>query len=150
MQGSDTHILSVDVEDWFHILELEGGHTRDDWPALEARVVPNTERLLALFAEVGVRATFFTVGWVAERHPALIRRIAGAGHELASHSWWHEVIRRHDRRSLAADLHRSRRVLEDLSGRPVRGFRAPGFSITPETAWAFDLVVEQGYRYDAS
>jgi len=144
------HILTVDVEDWFHILEVEGAYGREDWPGLESRVEANTDRLLVWMAEAGARATFFVVGWVAERHPELVRRIARAGHELASHSYWHEVVGRHDRRSLAADLVRSKKLLEDLGGAPVEGFRAPGGSITPECAWAFDLILEQGYRYDAS
>jgi polysaccharide deacetylase family protein (PEP-CTERM system associated) len=144
------HILTVDVEDWFHILEVEGGPGRADWGALEPRVVANTERLLARFAEHGVRATFFFVGWVGARELDLVRRVAAAGHELGSHSYWHEVVGRHDRASFAADLERSRKGLEDATGTPVRGFRAPGFSVTPETAWALDVILEQGFAYDAS
>lgn len=147
-----SNILTVDVEDWFHILEVEGGagFRREQWPDLEARVVTNTDALLDLFAAAGVKATFFVVGWVAERQRELVRRIAAAGHELASHSWWHEVIRGHSRASLSADVAASKKLLEDLSGTPVRGFRAPGNSITPATAWAFDVLIEQGYGYDAS
>jgi polysaccharide deacetylase family protein (PEP-CTERM system associated) len=148
--AATTDILTVDVEDWFHILEADGAHERAAWGALESRVEANTDALLALFAGAGARATFFVVGWVAMRHPALVRRIADAGHELASHSFWHEVMRRHDRASLRADLAASRRVLEDAAGRAVTGFRAPGASITPATAWVFDLIVEAGFRYDAS
>jgi len=150
--SESSNILTVDVEDWFHILEVEGGagFRREQWPGLEARVVANTDALLALFAAAGVTATFFVVGWVAERHRDLVRRIAAAGHELASHSWWHEVMRGHSRGSLAADVAASKKLLEDLSGTPVRGFRAPGNSITPATAWAFDVLVEEGYRYDSS
>jgi polysaccharide deacetylase family protein (PEP-CTERM system associated) len=144
------NILSVDVEDWFHILELEGGYSRDDWSGLESRVERNTDALLSLFAEAGTTATCFVVGWVAERHPKLVRRIADAGHEIASHSFWHEVVNRHSRASLAEDLARSKRVLEDLSGRPVMGFRAPGGSITHATAWALDVIAEAGFRYDSS
>jgi polysaccharide deacetylase family protein (PEP-CTERM system associated) len=152
MKQAVDNILTVDVEDWFHILEVDSACAldRSRWPDLESRVVANTEALLALFAESGTLATFFVVGWVASRHPALIRRIAAAGHELGSHSYWHEVMRGHDRGSLAADLGGSRKLLEDLSGRPVRGFRAPGNSITPATAWAFDVIAEQGYAYDSS
>jgi len=143
-------ILTVDVEDWFHILEVDGGLARESWPSLESRVTANTETLLALFAQAGARATFFVVGWIAERHPALVRSIAEAGHEIASHSYWHEVICAHTHDSLAADLADSKKLLEDLSGRPVRGFRAPGGSITPATAWAFEVLVERGYEYDSS
>lgn len=144
------NILTVDVEDWFHILELDGGYTRRDWAGLESRVERNTDRLLALFAEAGAEATFFVVGWVAERFPALVRRIAEAGHEIGSHSYWHEVLPRHDAGSFAADIGTARRLLEDLGGRPVTGFRAPGASIVPRVAWVFDVILEQGYRYDAS
>jgi polysaccharide deacetylase family protein (PEP-CTERM system associated) len=144
------NIMTVDVEDWFHILEVDGSYTREDWPGLESRVERNTDRLLELFDEAGVHSTFFVVGWVAERHPGLVRRIAEAGHELGSHSYWHEVLGRHDRRSLSADLGRSRSLLEDLGRAPVRGFRAPGASITPDSAWAFDVMLEQGYEYDSS
>jgi polysaccharide deacetylase family protein (PEP-CTERM system associated) len=148
--GARQHILTLDVEDWFHILELEGGYTREDWGNLESRVESSAGRLLDLLAEHEARGTFFVVGWVAEQHPRLVRRIAEAGHELASHSYWHEVVRRHDRTSLSADLERSKKLLEDLGGAPVRGFRAPGGSITPECAWAFDVIIERGYAYDAS
>jgi polysaccharide deacetylase family protein (PEP-CTERM system associated) len=144
------NILTVDVEEWFHILEVEGGYTRDDWPGLESRVEANTDALLALFAETGTKATCFVVGWVAERHPKLVRRIAEAGHEVASHSFFHEVVARHSRATLAEDLASSRKLLEDLAGQPVAGFRAPGGSITDATAWALEVVVEAGFAYDAS
>jgi polysaccharide deacetylase family protein (PEP-CTERM system associated) len=151
-QAQIANILTVDVEDWFHILEVDSACAldRSQWPSLESRVLGNTEVLLETFAETGTQATFFVVGWVASRHPELVRRIAAAGHEVGSHSYWHEVMRGHDRRSLAADLGGSRRLLEDLAGAPVRGFRAPGNSITPATAWAFDVIAEQGYTYDSS
>lgn len=143
-------ILTVDLEDWFHILEVEGGHAREDWDGLESRALTNTERLLTLFSETGATATFFVVGWLAWRHPGLARRIASAGHEVASHSFWHEVLARHDRASLVADLRASKEILEDQSGRPVQGFRAPGWSIRPATAWVFDVLAELGFRYDSS
>ncbi len=145
-----TNIMTVDVEDWFHILDVEGGYGRSDWSSLESRVMANTERLLGLFEEAGVQATFFVVGWVAWRHPELVRRITAAGHELASHSFWHEILQRYDRPALRADLERSKKLLEDLGGAPVRGFRAPGASLTEETAWAFDVLAELGFEYDAS
>lgn len=144
------NILTVDVEEWFHILEVDGGYTRDDWAGLESRVEANTDALLALFAEAGATATCFVVGWVAQRHPRLVRRIADAGHEVASHSYWHEVVPRHSRASLVQDLAASRKLLEDLSGQRVRGFRAPGGSITHATAWALGAVAETGFAYDAS
>lgn len=150
MSAPESNILTVDVEEWFHILEVEGGPTRDDWAGLESRVEANTDALLALFAEAGARATCFVVGWVGQRHPQLVRRIAAAGHEVASHSFWHEVVPRHSRASLAQDLAGSRKLLEDLSGQRVRGFRAPGGSITHASAWALDVVAEAGFAYDSS
>jgi polysaccharide deacetylase family protein (PEP-CTERM system associated) len=150
MKQSATHILTVDVEDWFHILEADQAPDRDAWEGLPSRVERNTDRLLELFAEHDARATFFSVGWIAQRHPELIKRIAAAGHELASHSFWHEVVRRHDVASFAADLSASKKLLEDLSGQEVCGYRAAGNSITPADAWAFDVILEQGFSYDAS
>ncbi len=145
------NMLTVDVEDWFHILEADGtAPAREAWPGLESRVEANSARLLDCFAGAGAHATFFVVGWIAARHPGLVRRIADAGHEIASHSFWHEVVRRHDRASLAADLAASRKLLEDLSGQAVEGFRAAGNSITPAEAWAFDSIFAAGFRYDAS
>jgi polysaccharide deacetylase family protein (PEP-CTERM system associated) len=149
-QPVDTHILTVDVEDWFHLLEVKGGYSHADWDTLPSRVVANTDRLLSLFAEHRLQATFFFIGWVAERNRDLVRQIAEAGHEVGSHSYWHELVARHDRASFRQDLERSRKALEDITGGPVRGFRAPGFSITPDTAWAFDLILEQGFTYDSS
>jgi polysaccharide deacetylase family protein (PEP-CTERM system associated) len=145
-----SNILTVDVEDWFHILETDDAPRRELWDSLDSRVERNTDRLLELFAEGGAHATFFVVGWVATRFPALVKRIAAAGHEVASHSFWHEVVRRHDAQSFRADLVASRRVLEDLTGAPVEGFRAAGNSMTPATAWAFDEIVAAGFHYDAS
>ena len=150
MPSAIENILTVDVEEWFHILEVEGGYSRDDWASLESRVEANTDELLALFAASGTTGTFFVVGWVAWKHPKLVRRIAAAGHEIASHSFWHEVVSRHTRASLAADLDASKKLLEDLAGKPVLGFRAPGGSITRETSWAFDVIAEAGFSYDAS
>lgn len=147
---SASNMLTVDVEEWFHILEVDGGYTRDDWTSLESRVEANTDALLELFASAGATGTFFVVGWVAWKHPKMVRRIADAGHEIASHSFWHEVVTRHTRASLSEDLVASKKLLEDLSGKPVRGFRAPGGSITNDTAWAFDVIAEAGFSYDAS
>ena len=150
MPRAATHMLTIDVEDWFHILESDDAPDRSRWESLESRVERNTDRLLALLDEAAAGATFFVVGWIAMRHPELVRRIAAAGHELASHSFWHEVVRRHDLESFAKDVRASKRLLEDLSGQRVQGFRAPGASITPDEAWAFDALVESGYTYDAS
>ncbi len=150
MGEATTNILTVDVEDWFHILEVDGGYRREDWATLEPRVERNTDVLLEMFETAGVGATFFVVGWVAERSPGLVRRIAEAGHEVASHSYGHEVVGRLGREAFAEDLRRSKAVLEDAIGGPIRGYRAPGGSITSETAWAWSEIAAAGFEYDSS
>jgi polysaccharide deacetylase family protein (PEP-CTERM system associated) len=112
--------------------------------------VDSTSRLLDLLAEHDVRATFFVLGWVAERHPALVRRIASLGHEIASHSYWHRLVYELTPDGFRADLARARSVLEDAAGVPVRGFRAPSYSVTARSLWALDVLVDEGYAFDAS
>lgn len=145
-----TNGLSVDVEDWFQVGAFENVIERSSWDSLEDRVERNCELILDLFAEAGVQATFFTLGWVAQRHGPLLRRIAAAGHEIASHGWAHERVFRMDRHSFAADLCRSRKALEDASGTRVIGYRAPSFSIDQRTPWAYMVLAEQGYEYSSS
>ncbi len=142
--------LSVDVEDWFQVGAFEQVIARDDWPSLEQRVERNTDRVLALFAEAGVQATFFTLGWVAERHPALIRRIVAAGHEIASHGWDHARVFTLTPDQFRDDLARTRIMLEDLAGEKVTGYRAPSFSIDARTPWAHAVLAEAGYAYSSS
>lgn len=142
--------MSVDVEDWFQVQAFAGILRRADWDGLERRVEANTDRVLALFAEADLRATFFTLGWVAERHPALIRRILAAGHELASHGHGHELVDRLGEAGFRADIRRAKSVLEDAGGSPVLGYRAPTFSIGPRTPWAHAVLAEEGYRYSSS
>ncbi len=144
------NLLTVDVEDWFHILDSAEAPDRRQWDQLPSRVEENTDRLLQIFADAQVRATFFVVGWIAWRSPGLVRRIAAAGHEIASHSFWHELVTYHHRESFRADLTTSKKLLEDITGQAVQGFRAPGWSITPEQTWAFEILAEEGFRYDAS
>lgn len=117
---------------------------------MPSRVEANTDRLLELLDRHNAKGTFFTLGWVAERHPGLIRRIAGAGHELGSHSWWHERVFRQNADRFRDEVKKSKAVLEQISESPVRGFRAPSFSIVPGTEWAFDVLLEEGYTYDSS
>ncbi len=148
--NAKTNILTIDVEDWFHVLETDDAPPREHWNNLESRVERNTDRLLELLEEGSANATFFVVGWVARRFPDLVRRVAAAGHELASHSFWHEVVGRHDAESLRAELRVSKQVLEDIAGVAVEGFRAPGNSITPADAWAFEEIAAAGYRFDSS
>ncbi len=142
--------LSVDIEEWFQVGAFETVLTRDDWPALESRVAANTSRVLDLFARAGVKGTFFTLGWVAERQPALIRRIVAEGHEIASHGWDHLRVFRMDARQFRADIRRARAAIEDAAGVAVTGYRAPSFSIDARSAWAHPILAEEGYAYSSS
>ncbi len=142
--------LSVDVEDWFQVGAFEKVIDRDAWETLPRRVEANTDRVLALFDEAGVKATFFTLGWVAARHPALIRRVAGAGHEIASHGWDHRRVFTMDEKAFRADLDKSRKAIEDASGVSPKGYRAPSFSIDARTPWAHQVLAERGYVYSSS
>jgi len=144
------HALSVDVEDWFQVGAFEKVIDRGDWDSLASRVERNTDAVLALFAETGVKATFFTLGWVASRYPGLIRRIVEQGHELASHGWDHQRVFTMDANAFAADLARTRETLEQAGGVAVTGYRAPSFSIDRRTPWAHRVLAEQGYAYSSS
>lgn len=142
--------LSVDVEDWFQVGAFEGVIDRTDWDGLASRVDRNCNAILDLFDRAGVKATFFTLGWVAQRSGPLMRRIVEQGHELASHGWDHERVFRMDAASFAADLDRSRKALEDAGGTEISGYRAPSFSIDTRTPWAHAVLEEQGYAYSSS
>lgn len=142
--------MSVDVEDWFQVQAFAGMIDRADWDRLPRRVEANTERVLALFASHGVRATFFILGWIAERHPGLVRRIAEAGHEIASHGWEHVQVNRQTPDAFRQDVRRTRLLLEDIGGQPVAGYRAASFSIGRDTLWAHRVLREEGYLYSSS
>jgi polysaccharide deacetylase family protein (PEP-CTERM system associated) len=142
--------LTVDVEDWFQVSNFDGIVSRADWDGYPSRVVENTRRLLETFAERDVRATFFVLGWVAERFPALVREILAGGHEIASHGWGHELVHRLGPEKFAADLDRSVAAISGAAGVRPRGYRAPSFSIDRRAPWAFDLLVERGFTYDSS
>lgn len=142
--------LSVDVEDWFQVGAFETVIARDSWDGLDLRVEANVAAILDLFEAAGVKGTFFTLGWIAERCPGLIRRIAAAGHEIASHGWDHVRVFTLDRARFAEDLARTRAVLEAASGQAVVGYRAPSFSIDARTPWAHEVLAEAGYRYSSS
>ncbi len=142
--------LSVDVEDWFQVGAFENVIERSDWDGLALRVEDNVLRILDLFAEADVKATFFTLGWVARRNPALMRRIADAGHEIASHGYDHARVFTFDRADFAEDIRTARAILEDTSGTKVTGYRAPSFSIDQRTPWAYIELAEQGYAYSSS
>ena len=142
--------LSVDVEDWFQVGAFETVIDRKDWDSLECRVERNTDAVMALFDDAGVKATFFTLGWVAERYPDLIRRIVDAGHEIASHGYGHNRVFTFTPEQFAADIELTRKLLEDASGQKVTGYRAPSFSIDQRTPWAHEVLAEQGYAYSSS
>jgi polysaccharide deacetylase family protein (PEP-CTERM system associated) len=142
--------LSVDVEDWFQVGAFERTIARADWAGLTHRVERNTDAVLALFEDAGVKATFFTLGWVAERYPALMRRIVEAGHEVASHGYDHARVFTFDGAGFRADLRKARAILEDASGQAVIGYRAPSFSIDRRTPWAHEVLAEEGYVYSSS
>jgi polysaccharide deacetylase family protein (PEP-CTERM system associated) len=142
--------LSVDVEEWFQVGAFERVIDKADWDGLDSRVAYNTGKVLDLFGETGVKATFFALGWVAERNPALIRRIADEGHEVASHGWDHDRVFTMTADGFRADLKRARAALEDASGQRVTGYRAPSFSIDQRTPWAHQVLAEEGYAYSSS
>jgi len=142
--------LSVDIEDWFQVGAFENTIDRADWDSLPHRVEANTDAVIALFAEANVSATFFTLGWVAKRYPALIRRITDAGHEVASHGWAHTRVFDLTAEQFADDIDRAKKTLEDASGQKVSGYRAPSFSIDKRTDFAHVILAEKGYAYSSS
>ncbi len=150
VNGQIVNGLSVDVEDWFQVGAFEGVIDRSNWDGLADRVERNCAAILDMFAKADVKATFFTLGWVAQRHGALMRQIVDAGHEIASHGWDHERVFRLDSKSFAADLERSRKVIEDAAGVEITGYRAPSFSIDSRTPWAYMVLAEQGFKYSSS
>jgi polysaccharide deacetylase family protein (PEP-CTERM system associated) len=142
--------MTVDVEDYFHVAALASAIDRKDWDRCERRVERNTRRLLALFAEHDLCATFFVLGWVAERHPALVREIAAAGHEVASHGYSHQLVYRQTPGEFRRETRRAKAVLEDQIQRPVQGYRAASYSITKRSLWALDILAELGFAWDSS
>ena len=145
-----TNALTIDVEDYFQVSAFTPYIARADWDRRECRVERNVDRILALLAEHDVRATFFTLGWVAERYPKLVRRIAEQGHEVASHGYGHERATDLDPAAFSADITRAKGILEDLTGACVAGYRAPSFSIGRGNLWAFDSLARAGHRYSSS
>ncbi len=144
------HYFSVDVEEHFQVSAFEPFVSRESWDGHESRVEHNVLRILDLLDTHGARGTFFTLGWVAERHPTMVQEIARRGHEIASHGWDHRRVTELDPASFRDQVRRSKELLESQSGRPVIGYRAPSYSIVPGREWALDVLVEEGYRYDSS
>ena len=148
--GAIVNALTIDVEDYFQVSAFAPHIKREDWDRLPCRVERNVERILGLLADGDVRATFFTLGWIAERYPALVRRIADAGHEVASHGFAHRRATEQAPDEFLADIRLAKAVLEDIAGCEVAGYRAPSFSVGPANAWAFECIARAGYRYSSS
>lgn len=142
--------LTIDVEDYFQVSAFEKCVRRNDWDSYPLRVEGNTRRILDILDEFRVHATFFVLGWVAEKRPALVREIAQRGHEVASHGYGHQRVYKQSRDDFRCDIRWSKAVLEDLTGTPVIGYRAPSYSISLDSLWAFDELLEAGYQYDSS
>jgi len=142
--------MTVDVEDYFHVSVFDGVVPRSTWAALESRVERNTDRLLEIFGTAGIKGTFFVLGWAAERYPGLVRRIAEQGHEVASHGYAHRLVYDSTPATFREDVKRSKQLLESATGVAVQGYRAPSYSITPRSLWALDILIDEGFRYDAS
>ncbi len=142
--------LSFDLEDWYQVLYFEGHISRDEWPQQESRLAATTEKVLDILEEHRTRATFFVLSWNAVRMPSLVEQIHRRGHEIASHGFAHHLVYRQGPTGFAEDLARSLRVLREITGQPVRGYRAPSFSITRESGWAFEILMDHGVEYDSS
>ncbi len=143
-------VISVDVEDYFHVQAFAGTVHRSDWNRYPSRVERGTTRILDLLDELHVQATFFVLGWVAERFPGLVRRIRERGHELACHSYWHRLVYQLSRDDFREDTLRAKQAIEDASGDAVLGYRAPSFSITQRSTWALEVLAQLGFIYDSS
>ncbi|HEX5437710.1 MAG TPA: XrtA system polysaccharide deacetylase [Gemmatimonadaceae bacterium] len=144
------HMFTVDVEEHFQVSAFDDLVPRSQWASYPSRVASTVDLLLDLLAQHNAKGTFFTLGWIADRHQDVVRRIAAAGHEIASHGWWHRRVTAMTPEEFRDDIRASKALLEDVSGQPVVGFRAPSFSIVPGLEWAFDVLIEEGYRYDSS
>lgn len=147
---SITNALTVDVEDYFHVSAFSEHIDRNQWARMDCRVENNTHNLLSMFDEAGVRATFFVLGWVAERYPSLVKEIDNRGHEVACHGYSHELVYRQTPEVFRDESLRSKSELEDIVQKPVNGYRAASYSITPKSTWALDILAELGFRYDSS
>lgn len=143
-------VFSVDVEEWFHILDVPSTPPLSQWAGLPSRVEASFRSMLEVFAEKQVRTTLFFLAWVAERYPQLVREAVAGGHEIASHGYAHQLVYTQDRATFLADITKAKDIIEQAAGQPVLGYRAPGFSVTVETPWFFDAVAEAGHRYDSS
>lgn len=148
--GKPMHCLSFDVEEHFQVSAFWSEARRQQWDKYDSRVENNTKRLVELLAQRGTKATFFVLGWVAERHPDLVKLLVEQGHEIASHGYGHELVTTQSPEQFRHDVRKAKNILENLIGSPVIGYRAPSFSITDESQWALTILVEEGYSYDSS
>ena len=150
MNGQTVNAMSIDVEDYFQVAAFAPYIDRSKWESLECRVERNVDLILELLDRHGAQATFFTLGWIAERHPGIVRRIVAGGHELASHGYGHERVSDLDPQGFRSDLLRAKAILEDIGGTSVQGYRAPSFSIGRGNLWAHEVLAETGHRYSSS
>ena len=150
LRNNPRYLFTVDVEDWFHILDLDSVPSADTWPSLPSRVEYNLYRLLDLLSEHRTTTTMFFLGWIAERFPQLVVAAQSRGHEIASHGYGHRLVYSMTPKELVEDLRRARAALQEASGDSVSGYRAPGFSVTARTPWFFECVAEAGHTYDCS
>jgi polysaccharide deacetylase family protein (PEP-CTERM system associated) len=148
--GKPVNAFSIDVEDYFQVAALAPAISRESWPTREYRVEANTERILNLLAEKSIRGTFFVLGWVAEKSPGLVKRIASAGHEIACHGFSHQLIYSQSQAEFREETTRAKGFLEDVIGESVLGYRAASFSITRDSLWALDVLIDLGFQYDSS
>ncbi len=143
-------LFSIDVEDWFHILDIPSAPPVKEWDKLPSRVENNFLKLLEILDGGQVRATCFFLGWVAEKYPHLVKKAAASGHEIASHGYGHQLVYKMTPQEFLNDAAKAKKILEDITGMPVLGYRSSGFSMTDKTPWVFDILTEAGYRYDSS
>jgi len=148
--NTTSHFFTVDVEEYFQVKALESAVSREEWISCPSRLGRSIDELLETLDRHGARGTFFVLGWIAAYRPEVVRAISSAGHEIASHGFWHERVTALDRDSFRDDVRSSKQILEDLIGTEIVGYRAPSFSIIPGWEWAFDVLIEEGYRYDSS
>lgn len=150
MTSPPVNALSFDIEDWFHILGISDLEDRSMWDTRPSLVEPYTDEILQLCSDAGVKATFFVLGWIADRYPHLVEEIAAEGHEIGTHSYWHSLVNEQTPDEFRSELDRSIQAIEDAGGAPVKGFRAPSFSIRPGTEWALEILLDAGLEFDAS
>ena len=148
--GSETMVFTVDVEEYFHVTAFSGSISKSQWGGMQSRIERSLNRLLEILDANSVKATFFVLGWVALENRRLVREIQSLGHEIASHGFNHELIYQQEPEDFRSDISRSKKTLEDITGEEVTGYRAPTFSITPKSAWAYDILAQEGYRYSSS